>query len=164
MTDTHIVWKHHLVPLPPSTSSTETLPPFSRSCTLCLPSNTSSETECRPSLLHRTLPNLLTAHPGISEHNVRTLGGLWQVLMAISNYILQAYITAQEETRKNLPHTYICAGHRCATACDSLRPVLPGWYILAWCVYDVGIVYLLLSHCACAVRVYELVNSLTGVL
>ena len=65
MTDTHTVSKHHLVPFLPSTSSTETLPPFSRSCTLCLPPNTSSETECRPSLLHRTLPNLLTAHPGM---------------------------------------------------------------------------------------------------
>ena len=65
MTDTHIVWKHHLVPFPPSTSSTETLPPFSRSRTLCLSPITSSETERRPSLLHRTLPNLLTAHAGM---------------------------------------------------------------------------------------------------
>ena len=57
--DTHIVWKSHLVPLPPSTSSTDTLPPLSRSCILCLPSSTSSETEHRPSLFHRTLPNLM---------------------------------------------------------------------------------------------------------
>ncbi len=42
--------------------------------------------------------------------------------------------------------THVCAGHRCAAACAS-------WLILVWCEYDVE------DITACAVRVYELVNS-----
>ena len=55
---TYTVGNSHLMPLFPSTSSTDTIPPFSRSLILCLPLNTSSETQCRLSLLQRTLPNL----------------------------------------------------------------------------------------------------------
>ena len=71
-------------------------------------------------------------------------------------------LISQFRRKHKKTHTYICAGHRYAAACDSLRPVLRGWYLHG--VSMMGMVELLLFHCACTVLVYELVNSLTGVL